>query len=91
MYGFAWGPPRDMPKFSSSSYTCSIAFWPRPGSIFRPRLSAHSRTITRTVMMNIVISDEVRLTWNVIRAVLCGAPSALQTTWGAGNSRLPLM
>ena len=42
-------------------------------------------------MMNIVISDEVRLTWNVSSSVLGAAPPATQTTCGAGSSRLPLM
>ena len=43
------------------------------------------------VMMNIVTSVEDRLTWNVIRSGLAGAPSRLQTVCGAGNSRFPLM
>ncbi len=46
MYGFACGPPSDIPKPSISSQTYSMAFCALPGIIARPRVistSSHDR------------------------------------------------
>ena len=89
MYGAAWGPPIDMPKFEIDSYAHSEKFWTRPGMSLRRRPRKNPITISRPPMIHMVKSVELMPTAKVRILPLSGAVPI--TVAGAGNSKLPLM